>query len=139
MRLPPQVPGVLREEPGGHDLIRRACIAGLRRKGLEDERFLGRLEEELAELARYKESSSYVLDLFFQSQFFHHNENNILIYYALGLTDEFDIARPPIYQILIPAIPNTESGLGFSTDENITVTLAGYDEWFSQVYRPSRN
>lgn len=72
------------------------CEDGLKSKNLTDAQYKNRIELEVKEIDAQAEYE-YLLDLHNKGAKFAQNENNLLVAYLLGLCDDFDIARPPIY------------------------------------------
>lgn len=76
------------------------CLASLEGKGLNDSRYKDRLKRELKEIDAQAEHK-YLMDLYdkFRSEklIFPVNENNSLVDYLLGLTNEFDINSEPAW------------------------------------------
>lgn len=73
------------------------CQQAMTDKGLLDSRHAARLKEELRDIDA-KNESEYFLDLYDREvRPEEGNENNLLVPFLLGLVDDFDIDRPPIY------------------------------------------
>lgn len=74
----------------------KACVDGMAAKGLNSQAFRDRLKVEIKEIDNQAEHD-YFLELHEQKARFAKNENNILVSYLLGLTDEFDISSEPTH------------------------------------------
>lgn len=76
------------------------CVSALEQKGLSDARHKDRLKTEIKEIDAQAGHDSF-LDLYDEFRgkdiVFPENENNLLVDYLLGLTDEFDIETEPRY------------------------------------------
>lgn len=70
------------------------CLKGFRARGLSSPDLKERLKREIREVDNQAEHD-YFLDLFDKGTRFPRNENNLLVPYLLGLTDEFDPAAEP--------------------------------------------
>ena len=83
------------------DRLLKLCVNALESKGLvKDARYRDRLKTEIKAIDEQAEHE-YLLNLHdkFSSQglFFPKNENNLLVSYLLGLTQDFDIEAKPVY------------------------------------------
>jgi DNA polymerase III alpha subunit len=83
------------------DRLLKLCVNALESKGLvKDARYRDRLKTEIKAIDEQVEHE-YLLNLHdkFSSQglFFPKNENNLLVSYLLGLTQDFDIEAKPVY------------------------------------------
>lgn len=78
------------------DKLLKICVKSLQNKGIEDPKFKERLKEEIKEIDNQAEHD-YFLELYEKKAKFSHNENNLLIAFLLGLTDEYDISKDPNY------------------------------------------
>jgi DNA polymerase-3 subunit alpha len=76
------------------DRLEKLCQEGMERLGLNDERYKARLASEMHEIDAQVEYD-YLLDLYDKQARFSVNENNLLVAYLLGLTDQFDIDEEP--------------------------------------------
>jgi DNA polymerase III alpha subunit len=74
----------------------KLCIDGISKRGLDPKDFKDRLKSEIKEIDNQAEHE-YFLELVEKRAKFKKNENNLLVPYLLGLTDEFDIASEPAY------------------------------------------
>ena len=68
------------------------CVSGMAAKGLLSQEFKDRLKVEIKEIENQAEYD-YFLELYEKRAKFKKNENNLLVPYLLGLTDEFDISK----------------------------------------------
>jgi DNA polymerase III alpha subunit len=73
----------------------KLCLGSLEAKGLNNEKFRNRLKLEIKEIDNQAEHD-YFIDLYNKKIKFVKNENNLLVPYILGLTDEFDIGQDPV-------------------------------------------
>lgn len=78
----------------------KLCLSGMESKGLCDDRHKERLKKEIRAIDEQSEHE-YLLGLHdkFKAQglMYPKNENNLLVDYLLGLTDQFDIDHDPLY------------------------------------------
>ena len=72
------------------------CVSGMAAKGLLSQEFKDRLKVEIKEIENQAEYD-YFLELYEKRAKFKKNENNLLVPYLLGLTDEFDISSDPAH------------------------------------------
>jgi DNA polymerase III alpha subunit len=72
------------------------CVSGMAAKGLLGREFKDRLKVEIKEIENQAEYD-YFLELYERRAKFQKNENNLLVPYLLGLTDEFDISSEPAH------------------------------------------
>jgi DNA polymerase-3 subunit alpha len=72
------------------------CVSGMAAKGLLGREFKDRLKVEIKEIENQAEYD-YFLELYEKRAKFQKNENNLLVPYLLGLTDEFDISSEPAH------------------------------------------
>lgn len=75
------------EDP--RDRLINLCLAGFRRRCSSSPDLKPRLKQEMVEIDNQAEHD-YFLDLYDRGAKFPKNENNLLVPYVLGLTDEFD-------------------------------------------------
>ena len=74
----------------------RLCIGGLKSRGCGDPSFKERLKAEIKEIDNQAEHD-YFLDLFEKKAKFSKNENNLLVPYLLGLTEDIEISSDPAH------------------------------------------
>lgn len=74
----------------------KICVDALASKGLEDQNYKDRLKLEIKEIDNQAEYD-YFIELIEKNAKFASNENNLLVPYLLGLTEEFDINSDPVY------------------------------------------
>jgi len=74
----------------------KLCVEALSYKGKDSQEFRERLKLEIKETDNQAEYD-YFLDLYEKKAKFNKNENNLLIAFLLGLSDEFDISREPSF------------------------------------------
>lgn len=72
------------------------CAEALAKRSLNSQEFRDRLKTEIKEIDNQAEHD-YFLELYEQKARFTKNENNLLVSYLLGLTDEFDISSEPAH------------------------------------------
>jgi len=73
----------------------KLCLSCLEHKGINNNKFKDRLKLEIKEIDNQAEHD-YFIDLYNKKYKFSKNENNLLVPYILGLTDEFDIEKEPV-------------------------------------------
>jgi DNA polymerase III alpha subunit len=76
------------------DRLLRICVKGLSARGLEDQASKDRLRLEIKEIDNQAEHD-YFLDLHDKKAKFSKNENDLIVPYLMGLTDEFDPSKEP--------------------------------------------
>lgn len=76
--------------------ILKICVDGMAARGLGSKEFKDRLKIEIKEIDNQAEHD-YFLELHERGVKFSRNENNLLVPYLLGLTDEFDISVEPAH------------------------------------------
>lgn len=75
------------------DRLKQLCIEGIKSKGIGKEH-IDRLKDELREVIAQSDAE-YFLDLFDKKIKYPYNQNNLLITYLLGITDDIDLDKPP--------------------------------------------
>lgn len=73
----------------------KLCLSSLESKGLNNDKFRDRLKLEIKEIDNQAEHD-YFIDLHNKKVKFSKNENNLLVPYILGLTNEFDPEQEPV-------------------------------------------
>ena len=81
---------------GSRDRLLKICIINMQSKNLIDNVFKERLKKEIQEIDSQAEHD-YFLELFDKKTKFSENENNLFVSYLLGLCDDFDIEKNPIW------------------------------------------
>lgn len=74
----------------------KICVEGMAARGLASQEHRDRLKVEIKEIDNQAEHD-YFLELYEKKAKFPKNENNLLVSYLLGLTDEFDISSEPAH------------------------------------------
>ena len=74
------------------DRLLKICVKGLGIRGLDDQASRDRLRAEIKEIDNQAEHD-YFLDLYDKNAKFGKNENNLIVPYLMGLTDEFDLSK----------------------------------------------
>jgi DNA polymerase III alpha subunit len=74
----------------------KICVEVMASRGLASPEFRDRLKIEIKEIDNQAEHD-YFLELYEKKAKFPKNENNLLVSYLLGLTDEFDISEEPAH------------------------------------------
>lgn len=82
------------EMEDSRDKLLKICIKGMAARGLSDQWAKDRLRAEIKEIDNQAEHD-YFLDLYDKKAKFNKNENNLLVAYLLGLTEDFDPSCDP--------------------------------------------
>jgi len=78
------------------DHLIKICIKNMQIKNCNDQSHKDRLKKELQEIDSQADHE-YFLDLYNSNKKFCKNENNLFVVYLLGLCEDFDINKDPIY------------------------------------------
>lgn len=81
-----------------NEVLRNLCFESLKKKGLETELTIKRLNEELDEIAK-KKDAEYFLDLYDRKLRFAVNEHNLAVVYLLDIVDRVAWEKGPGYTV----------------------------------------